>query len=280
LVLLVVFLVFLSSHLVSSFDPMQALQAYGNTYCAPGGGLSWFSTGTEYNDPDGYPCLCQEIEGGNHTWCSYPYECVGYFVTTLTPYYYNIQQSPSPPFVFTEYFDNNSTAGSKIYFSKSESTTNSYSWTLSEGIFIGESLSVTAGLPGVCEVHDQFTFNMYMNETQTQTGSDTQNWDVSEEIGVPPMSTVRVDVIVSTAQTSADFTTQATFDPNSYGNIWCANQVNSHYEWFVPPSFFLDGTFSGAVCNDGACNITGVFTGLQGLSVYVNVTQCPLDDHC
>jgi len=265
---------------VLSFDPMQALQAYGNTYCSPGGGLKYWSTGTEYNNPSGYPCPCQEIEGGNHTWCSFPYECVGYFVVATTPYYYDIQQAPSRPFIFTEYFDNNSTASSTINFEKSESTTNSYSWTFSEGIFIGESLDVTAGLPGICEVHDQFEMNLYMNETETQSGSDTQNWGVSETIGVPPMSTIRVDVVISTTSTTADFTTQATFDPNSYGNIWCYNQVDGHFEWFISPGDFLDGTFGGAVCDYGACNVTGVFTGLQGVSVFVNVTQCPLGNHC
>jgi len=273
-----VILLFLAS-CANSFDPMQALQAFGNTYCQPGGGLKYYATGTEYSS-SGYPCTCELFEGGNYTWCNFPYECVGHFGTPYPPSYYNILQVPSQPFIFTEYFTNNSTANSTIDFTKSESTSNSYSWTLSEGFYIGEKLDVTAGLPGICEVHDQFDFGLSLNSTQTQTGSDTQNWGVSEQIGIPPKSTVRVEVVIATASTSADFTTMVTFDPNSYGDIWCYNTVNSHYEWFIPAGSFLDGTFSGAVCNSGSCNITGSFTGLQGVQVFVNVTQCPLGVQC
>jgi hypothetical protein len=279
LVLCVVLVLVSLVHVKATFDPMNALQAYGNTFCGSVG-LSYFSTGTEYNVNSGYPCMCQVYEGGNWTWCGYPYMCVGHFAVPSSPSYYNIQQTPGDPFIFTEYFNNNSTANNSFNFQRSESTSNSYTWSNSESIYIGESLSVTAGLPGICEVHDQFEFDLSLNTTETQTGSDTQNWSVSETIGIPAESTVRVDVVIATTSTNCDFTAQVTFNPNAYGNIWCNNVVNGHYEWFIGAGSFLEGTFGGAVCNYGACNVTGTFTALQGVTVYVNVTQCPLGVEC
>jgi hypothetical protein len=266
--------------LIQSFDPMDALQAFGNTYCAQGGGLKYWSTGPEYN-AEGYPCSCQQQAWGNWTWCGFEYECVGYYMNTFPLSYSNIQEQPSPPFVFTSYFDNNSTFNDTIAFSRNVSTTNSYHWSVTESFTVGYDLEVTAGLPGICEARDNFYMRIGLNSTQEQSGSDSQSWGVSEQIGVPANSTVRVDIMISSAQYSADFTMQANFDPDSYGNIWCTDTVNSHYEWFIPPGDFLDGEYgAGVTCNTGSCNITGAFTGLQGISVFVNVTQCALGQRC
>jgi len=273
-------LLVITPELTRSWDPMQALQAFGNTYCSSGGGLKYWSTGPEYSS-GGYPCDCLQQAGGNWTWCGYPYMCVGYFLTTSPLYYTNIVQTSGTPFIFTSYFDNDSNVTDQIDFVKSESTSNSYSWTFSESFTVGFSVSVDAGIPFICETHDDFSMELSLNETKTQTGSDSKSWDVSEQIGIPPMSTVRVDLVITSGNFNADFTNAITFDPNSYGDIWCYDTVSGHYEWFIPPSTFLDGNFgNGIYCNNGSCNVTGTFTAIQGISVFVNVTQCALYQHC
>jgi len=273
--------IILLSHSSFAFDIMQGLQAYGNTFCESGGGLKYWATGPEYSSTSGYPCQCNEIAGGNWTWCNYPYMCAGYFVQTSGLYYYNIVETSQTPFIFTEYFDNNSTEEDTIIFTRTESTSATYTWQFTDSFTVGYQLSITAGIPGICETHDQFSMSLNLGETITQQGTNTQQWEVSQTIGVPPESTVRVDVVVAQAKFNCDYTNAITLDPFSFGDIWCNDQVNSHYEWFIPPEDFLLGNFGNDVyCYGGACNITGSFTGVQGVSVFVNVTQCPLYVHC
>jgi len=277
LVLLVV-LTFLQGN--QGWDIMSGLEAFGNTFCADGGGLKYWSTGPEQNT-GGYPCGCSQQQDGSWTWCGYDYECAGYYTSTGQMYYYDITQTSATPYIVTAYYDNNSSTTDTIIFTKSQSSTNTYSWTFSCTFTVGETISVTAGIPDICQVNDQFSESLSLTSSETQTGSDTKSWSITENINIPPYSTVRVDSIITMAQYNALYTMPINFNQNTYGNIWCYSTVNGHYEWFIPPAYFLNASFgNGIVCNGGSCNITGAFLGIQGINLFVNKTQCPLGVQC
>jgi len=190
-------------------------------------------------------------------------------------------QTSGTPFIYEQWFNNNSSLSDSTIFSYTHSVENSYSWTFTDTFTIGYSVSVTAGLPEVCQVNDDFSMSISLSDSETQSGSDTQTWSVSQTINIPPFSTIRAEMIVSTGQFNGEYTTTLTLDPNTFGSIWCNGPVNGHYQWWVPPPDFLDGNFgNNVVCSSGSCNITGVFSGIQGISVSVNVTQCPLNVQC
>jgi len=276
-------LVVCSVLVAAQFDPMIPLQSIGNLVCQnqAGSTLEYWGTGSEYNDQTGFQgCSCNQAPNGTWMWCPYwALPCVGYSATTSPPSYFNIQQTPAPPFVFTSYFNNNSTETDQIQFSRSETTSNSYSWSITESVTVGVTISVEAGIPGICEANDQFSMSLDMSSTQTQTGTDTKSWSVEETINVPPHSTIRVDILVGAGQFSADFTTAINFIPNSAGMFSCQGSDRIFYVVF-PSDFLSYGSGPGVSCGYTSCNTTGSFSGLQGINVQVNVTQCQLGIEC
>jgi len=264
-----------------SVNVAAALYSFATRYCAPGGGVSQYGTGPYCQDSCSN-CPCQNTSQNSQIWCGYPYQCVGYDWSLTNITYQSGTSKPGIPFIFTEYFDNYLNISQNSQFSRSESTSNTYSWTFSQTVEDSMSVSVTVPIPDICEIHDSFSASISMTTTDTQTKSDSKNWSVSESITIPPRSTIKVQMEVNTQTYQIPYTADLVF--SGYGMTWCKNKVNGHWCWFIPPISFLNTTgcvpYGNPDQGDAVCSFAGTFYGTQGVQVFVNVTRCPLGDHC
>jgi len=265
-----------------NLDLGTLLTEWGNTWCQNGGtSMADCSTGPWSSDPNPH---CGPRTGEN-TWCSYQdygYPCMGYDCGAKSIIYGNALQAPATPFIFDQWFDNGANTTDYSIFTHSEDVANSYSVTMSESISASWSMSITAGLPDICQVNDDFSLNISLTRTSTQTSYHSKSWSVSEKITVPPMSTIHAMMYITKTTFSAPFTADVHFD--GVGSVWCNGKVQNHWLWFPAPQDLLTNvpnttcTFAADASAD--CMLSGLFVGLQGVSVNVNVTQCPLNTRC
>jgi len=254
---------------------------WGNSWCQNGGSsMSEVSTGPWSSDPSPR-CGCRI---GENTWCTYQdygYKCMGYDTAITGINYDNATASQATPFIFEEWFDNGANSSSVSTFSHTEAIDNIYSVTMSATVAASWSMSFSVGIPDICQVNDQFSINISVTDSHTQTTTHSVSWSVSEQITIPPLSTIHAVMTVSKMSYNAPFRAAVNFD--GVGMTWCNNQVNGHWLWFPQPSdLFSVGAFpcENNADNSANCNLNGTFVGLQGVEVHVNVTQCPLNTRC
>jgi len=261
-------------------DVPAAFYTFAANYCAPGGGVDQYGTGP-FCSSSCSNCPCQETGGGSYNWCGYPYPCVGYDYV-LSNFAYSVgSEQPGQPFVFVEYFDNYLNESQTTQFSDTQSTSNSYSWTFSRTLQDSLTISIDVGIPDVCEMHDSFSTSISMTTTEEQTKTDTKSWTVSQTITIPPLTTVKAEMIINTATFNIPYTADITM--SGYAMTWCKGQVNHHWCWFIPPPYWLSSV-SGCKNSDGGnattCSFSGAFAASQGVTADVSVSKCALGVHC
>jgi hypothetical protein len=252
-----------------TIDIAAAMEAEANSYCAPGGGSSQYGTGP-YCEDGCNKCTCNKQADGSYTWCGYPYQCVGYTWGQLNISYGAYTTQPGEPFIISEIFNNSLSVPQQFTFSKEASYTNEYSWTFSTTISDSMTVSVEAGLPEICSVSDSFTASIDVTSSSTQTETHEDSWSVSQTFTVPAETTVKATMTISTAQYNMPYTSWLQFQ--GYGYTWCNSQVQGHYCWFIPPSYWLNS--GGCYSSDGAdaiCPFSGTFYGLQGVQAQVSI---------
>jgi len=261
-------------------DVPAAFYTFAANYCAPGGGISQYGTGPFCEDSCSN-CPCKEIGNGSYAWCGYPYACVGYDYI-LSNFSYSVgSEQPGQPFVFIEYFDNYLNESQTTQFSETQSTDNTYSWTFSRTLQDSITISIDVGIPEICQLHDSFSTSISMTTTEEQTKTDTKSWTVSQTITIPPLTTVKAEMIIQTATFNVPYTADIEF--SGYAMTWCKSKVNGHWLWFIPPNYWLS-SISGCKSSDGGnsttCSFSGAFAASQGVTADVSVSKCKLGDHC
>lgn len=265
----------------SSLDLGAILMQWGDTWCEKGGStLSEVSTGPWSSDANPR-CGCRAV---TNTWCTYQdygYPCIGYDAGAKDINYGQPLQAPATPFVFEEWFDNDANSTSTSTFEHEESIENSYSVTMTKSVSATWSMSITAGLPDICQVNDDFSLNVSVTQSKTQTTTHSRSWSVSEQINIPPMSTIHAVMEVTKTTFVVPFQILAHFA--GVGSVWCNDKVQGHWLWFPEAAdMFSIGSAPCTYNQDGSadCLLNGTFVGLQGVDVHVNVTQCPLNTRC
>jgi len=245
------------------------VQDWGNTWCAPGGGLNEYGTGP-YCDNGCSHCNCNEQGDGSYTWCGYPYQCMGYMWGLENITYGAYTTQPGTPFIISEIFNNTLNVPQSFTFTKQASYSNTYSWTFSTTISDSMSVTVSASIPAICSVSDTFTTSISVTDSDTQTKQHSTSWSVSQNFNVPANTAVKATMAINTASFNMPYTSTIRFQGVAY--TWCNNQVQGHWCWFPWASDILN--FGGCYSTDGMdaiCPFAGTFYGLQGIEAVVSI---------
>lgn len=121
----------------------------------------------------------------------------------------------------TSEFTNDGSLPNKQTFSVSKSTTDTFSWSLKEGI--STKVSGKAGIPFLAEGSVEVTVSF--ESTQTQTNTNTRTWSYSTEVNVAPHKLVKTTFIVSEGNYSVPFTANVSVR----GKVWI--RFNSGRWW-------------------------------------------------
>jgi hypothetical protein len=264
-----------------SIDVPLAVRDWGLSYCGSTN-LKSYGTGPFCSACTDSLATCKAVSSA-HYWyvggTQYTYQCMGYYFALHNLQYGTPQSSPNPFFVWTQYFDNKLNVSQMTKFIRSETASNTYSWSQTSSISDTISVSVEVSVPDVVKVQDSFSTTVSMSTTNTQTKQHTKSWSVEQDITIPPMTTVKASMVVECIKYTVPYTASIRFTGS--GMVWCSSQVNGHYCWFMDPSKVLGP--KGCSTTDGkdaVCKVGGSFAGILGVRSTVTVGKCALGVHC
>lgn len=181
------------------------------------------------------------------------------------------------------WYDNSTTLQQSNSFQETQTSTQTFTWSITEAMSIGIEVSATEGVPNVASSSQKITVSLSLSSTQGATSTSQQTWQVNSPIQVPPSSSVKADMVISTQSYSVNFTAAVLLQ--GCVAIWNKNKVNGHWLWFYPiESVFLDCVNNSIIDTTGYSIVaggvmtqsTGTFSGSQGISVGVTATQYSL----
>ena len=184
---------------------------------------------------------------------------------------------------FETIFNNNTQVQNQQSLVETESSTQTFTWSITEALSIGVEVSATEGVPAVASSSQKVTVTLSFSSTQSKTVTNTQTWSVNTIVNIPANSSIKADIVIGTQSYNIDFT--ATVMLSGWVAIWNNDKINGHWLWFIP----INQVFSDCIANNiidtsgynslggGICTTAkGVFTGSQGINVVVNTAQSPL----
>jgi hypothetical protein len=119
------------------------------------------------------------------------------------PQYGNaVPTSTQPVSLKKSFFENDTSAADKQTFTVDQKTTETFSWSLKEGISVGLKFSAKIPLVGKAGVE----VNVSLESTQEWTNTVEKSWAYSAEVTVPAKSKVETSFIVSESKYSIPFT--------------------------------------------------------------------------
>jgi len=212
------------------------------------------------------------------------------------------------PFIFQEYFDNGLNITHTVRFTRTENVANEYSWTFSQTIYDAKETLVNVNIPKICKIHDQYNSTIRTTTTDAQIKMNKKEWSVEQGNNTPCFLSLNFHRYYHSTQNYSQ-------NPSSGQNgnvrrkfyrkyalrwiwnvskklhffffflttfrIWCHKKENGHNLWFLPPDNFLNFEGCSTLPDGQVCEIRGVFSGKQGVSVNVQVVECPkLRERC
>jgi hypothetical protein len=199
-----------------------------------------------------------------------------------------VYEGNSPPVggstvAYELWYDNGTTLQQQSIFQETSATTLSFTLSITESLSIGVEVTVTEGVPAVASASEKVTITVNLSSTQSFTVTNTQTWQVNTPINIPPNSSVKADMVISSQSYNINFTESVLLQ--GYVAIWNNDKVNGHWLWFFPiESVFQDCITNNIIDTSGYSIIAGgvvtqakgVFTGSQGISVGLTAKQYPL----
>ena len=145
-----------------------------------------------------------------------------------------------PGIVTTDSYTNNTSAEQTSVFKYSKSTTNSFTWTLKEGIEVGISVEFAVGVPPVASGKTTLSTNLSFEATQSKTEEEIETWAIDRNVTVPPQTKMEMIWTIKEQKSSATF--YADLIMTGYFAIWNNNKIDvnnpggsdKHWLWFIP----------------------------------------------
>ncbi len=201
--------------------------------------------------------------------------------------------SPKPGSVSSvkSHFKNDSSVQQSITYKQSETTTQSFNWSVSEKLAIGLEVSVKAGLPAVAEVTTKFSTNLELSSTQGASDTKSQSWEVSQQVLCPPYSNITAQLNVHTAEYDISWTAETKL--KGYVAIWFKNRFykpgfdSDHHLYFIPIGKVIDDCIKNNIISTNGykkvssstimASSRGKFYGGQGTDLVVDIKETSLN---
>ncbi len=196
-----------------------------------------------------------------------------------------------PGIVVTDQTINDTSLVQTSIFKHTKSTSSTFTWTIEEAISVGISLTVKIGVPLVCSATTNITANISFDSTQSDTKTETQDWEIDRQVSVPPRTQVDMTWTINEKQSSATFHGDVVL--TGYVAIWNNDKIDvnnpdggdKHWLWFVQ----IDEAFSqmkdwgiavSSLYTIGSGSVTyrasGDYGGVSGFNTTFQLKQSPL----
>ena len=194
-------------------------------------------------------------------------------------HYSNTEPSWNADSLYTIGVDNASPGEVSVSLKRSESTTATFTWSLTEGIKVGVKTDVEVGIPKIADGKIEVSAEMNLSSTQASTTSKTQVWEVDAAITVPAWTHVDASMILKQGVQDAAFEIDvtcgghATAYVNSGGQtvIVDVSQAVLLHDYANVPSKRYTPPADDDSDDDGEFVIAlrGLFKGVQGVGVTI-----------
>lgn len=160
---------------------------------------------------------------------------------------------------FTQAFSNTSTA--------------SFTWTVTEGLQVGVTAKYTAGVPAALGTEVSVSAQLSFQASQSTTTTTTQTWSITANITVPKLSVITAVMVVEQVQLSVPWNATCTLGPTS-------KVSQSDFDFIVAgfyPGKTLADLLPGSLMNQ---QTSGTLTGIYGTAAQISTTQTSLPSPC
>jgi hypothetical protein len=162
-------------------------------------------------------------------------------VNVQDPVFFWDAPSLNQDMLYKDRVTNNGSESVSTTISRSESVSNNFSWSTTEGIKVGASVKVSAKFAGIgAETEESFEFNF--SSTQGESKTTTKTWGVNKTIVTPPKSSTEISWILDRNKSAGTFKSDVTISGNVA--IWFKDKIdlnipggsNLHWLWFPTPA--------------------------------------------
>lgn len=183
----------------------------------------------------------------------------------------------TPMNIATTSWNNGTSVQDTQTYADSQTTTASYTWSVTAGVKIGDSLTFETGLPfekAGFEIHVDLNFST----SQSHTVTKTQTWSWSDQIPVPAHSSVTATITVDQAKYSPEFTADIGFKGIAFAtneNGTFNYKIGVILDWYTGTNPFTGFSYDEKDDWSGSYAAKGVFAGVQGVGQTVSTAQKP-----
>ncbi|XP_033645933.1 uncharacterized protein LOC117305223 [Asterias rubens] len=179
-----------------------------------------------------------------------------------------------PGFIYKEWFHNGLTTELKHTFKKQTEFSDTYTWSVTDTIEIGEKISFSLGVPGEfgVSVDSSATFTASNTESQTKTKTET----FSSEVGITVQPNTSVKAIFTVNEREMDVPWEADVIIGGYIAIWFEEKYNGHWLWFHPITALSNKDFKIRNGSELWFHNKGKFNGVHGIDSNVRIEEYPL----
>lgn len=173
--------------------------------------------------------------------------------------------SIDPNVVESAEFSNDSSVADKQTFSVNKTTTDTFSWSLKEGITT--KVSGSADIPFLAKGKVEVAISF--ESTQTHTSTETRSWTYSAEVNVAAKKRVKTSFVVSEAKYHIPFTARVPVR----GKVW-VQYADGHWWGGVDIDYLMNTLHWRPDTFDAV--IEGTFDGVRGMDYKVKVEEFAL----
>ncbi|NIZ08493.1 ETX/MTX2 family pore-forming toxin [Pseudooceanicola sp. HF7] len=171
----------------------------------------------------------------------------------------------TPNNVYHTTWENNTSVQNTQTFVVEETTSDTYSWSMTAGLSVSSSFEVKVPFVGGTET----TIEMNTSTTQSESSTQTRKWSYSTQVHVPPYSRLVSSFIVNEAAYDAPFTGKAVVRGKVYISFENGHVFHADIDDLITQLGWSRSTFE--------VYTSGVMTGLIGENFIVRTDEYDLD---
>ncbi|HEU5376129.1 MAG TPA: ETX/MTX2 family pore-forming toxin [Ktedonobacteraceae bacterium] len=177
---------------------------------------------------------------------------------------------------------NNTSQTQPMQIRRSESVTNSYSWSSTNGFRVGVSVSTKIKVPFIGGIDTTVETEYSYSSTETQTEERTRTWDFTQTVNVAPYTKVIALLMLQKTQPripyelTCSMTENLSINADVYKNgqkqfaVWYAPSV----AWIIFKKPLTGFSYNG---NTAYFKGSGVFTANEGIKAIIDLKEYPLN---
>jgi len=169
----------------------------------------------------------------------------------------------------------------QMQITRSETVTNSYTWSAEHGFSVGVSVSASFKVPFIGGIDTTVETEYSFNSTESQTEERSRTWAFVQTVNVPPYSRIIALLMIQKTKPSIPFTLSCSME----GNLRV--EADIYKNGIKELWYFVEPTIAGIIADKPLANFSwngyvayfktsGVFQASEGIKALIDLEEFPL----